>query len=60
MRKRDDAAVLVEGHNRWKTLDELQAETWRLYDEITERSCAMNAAADLKHTTQRQPRGHDG
>jgi hypothetical protein len=45
MRKGDAAAVLVQRYPRCKTLDELQAEAWDLYDEITERNRATRAAA---------------
>jgi hypothetical protein len=57
MRKGDDDAVLNQRDHRCKTLDELQAETRHLYDEITERNRATRAAAKiLKHKIARHPR----
>jgi hypothetical protein len=57
MRKGEDAAVLVQRDDRCKTLAELQAAAWHLYDEITERNRATRAAARLlKSKTSRHRR----
>jgi len=57
MRKGDDDAVLNQRRDPCKTLDELQAETRHLYDEITERNRATRAAAKIsKHKTARHLR----